>query len=99
MATAKQELRNVFNFRDYPSNPINGGIQYVAKFDNNRGASIVQHDFSYGNRQGLWELAVTKYKSETEWSIDYSTPITDDVMGFLSEDEVNNVLLKISQLD
>jgi hypothetical protein len=54
------------NFKELPSNSINNGIQYIFKADNGYGASIVQHDFSYGGKKGLWELAVTKYDEDGE---------------------------------
>lgn len=86
------------NFKELPSNPINGGIQYIFKADNGYGASIVQHSFSYGKDQGLWEMAVTKYDEDGEWGICYSTPITSDVLGYLSEADVMNYLKQIEQL-
>lgn len=83
------------DFKKLPSNPINGGIQYTYKSPNGRGASIVQHLFSYGNEEGLWELAVL----DKEDRLDYSTPITEDVLGYLTEEDVNNTLLEIDKLD
>ncbi len=90
------------NFKELPNNPINGGIQYIAKYPNNYGASIVQHSFSYGGNKGLWELAVIKYEpNETnirKFNLDYTTPITNDVLGHLTESEVNELLDKIEAL-
>lgn len=88
------------NFKSLPSRAINNGIGYLAKFDNNYGASIVQHDFSYGHDQGLWELAVIKYDETDpdEWNICYTTPITADVLGYLTEEEVDETLPKIEAL-
>lgn len=90
------------NFKTLPSRQLNGGIQYLAKFPNNYGASIVQHSFSYGGDKGLWELAVIKYE-EGETNIDnfaltYKTPITNDVLGHLTDDQVNEILDKIEAL-
>ncbi len=82
------------NFKELESNPLNGGIQYHFKADNGYGASIVQHDFSYGGGAGLWELAVIG----KDGSIDYTTPITEDVLGHLTEEEVNSTLEKIAKL-
>jgi hypothetical protein len=82
------------NFKTLPSNPLNGGVQFHFKADNGYGASIVQHSFSYGHKQGLWELAVIG----KEGQLDYTTPITDDVLGYLSEEEVNETLDKIAAL-
>jgi hypothetical protein len=85
------------DFKTLPSNPANGGIQYTFKADNGYGASIVRHDFSYGGKQGLWELAVTKYDGDS-FNLCYHTEITDDVMGYLTEDQVNEILLEIQAL-
>lgn len=62
-------------------------------FDNGYGASVVSHTFSYGGSQGLYEIAVLK-----EDDITYDTPITSDVVGHLTEDEVTEVLKQIQQL-
>lgn len=72
---------------------INGGIQHVFKFDNNFGASVVQHAFSYGGKEGKWELAVRKNDEIT-----YETPITNDVLGWLEWEEVLDTLWEISKL-
>ena len=74
------------------------GIQAIVKFKNNYGASIVKHSGSYGNKQGLYELAVIKYDENGDWDIVYDTPITDDVLGYLTEDDVTNYLTQIEQL-
>lgn len=92
------------DFKELPSRPMNGGIQYVAIFPNGYGASIVQHDFSYGGINGKWELAVLcdifgePFNEDFEFGICYTTPITDDVLGYLSEFEVNETLDKIKDL-
>lgn len=82
-------------FKDLPSNSLNDGIQFKASFDNGYGASIVQHSFSYGNKdQGLWELAVIG----ADGRINYDTPITNDVLGYLTEEDVEKTLLEIKAL-
>lgn len=47
---------------------LNGGIQRVYKFSNGFGASVVKHEFSYGGRKGLWELAVIKF-TDNKWLV------------------------------
>lgn len=69
------------------------GIQAIVRFDNGYGASVVRHNFSYGNQDGLFELAVLN-----EDGITYDTPITNDVLGYLSEDEVTDALVAIQEL-
>ena len=75
-------------------NPCHDGKQYVFKFQNGFGASVVQHRFSYGGDKGLWELGVL----DNEGRLTYDTEITDDVIGYLSESEVQEVLNQIRKL-
>ena len=76
---------------------LQGGRQHIYKFPNGYGASVVRNDFSYGSREGLWELAVLRFW-EDEWDIDYTTKITSDVVGHLTEGQVNRLLRKIKRL-
>jgi hypothetical protein len=87
-------------FNDLKFNPtqINSGIQSIVKFENNYGASVVKHDYSYGGKDGLYELAVIQYDENGDWDICYDTPITDDVLGYLTEDNVTDYLTQIKQL-
>jgi hypothetical protein len=77
--------------------PNLSGIQYLKFFDNGYGVSVIQHNFSRGGTVGLWELAVIRGVDEN-WSIDYDTPIADDVIGWLDPNEVNEIADKISKL-
>lgn len=71
-----------------------GGLAYEFKFENNYGASIIKHNFSYGNEDDLFELAVL-YDSK----ITYSTEITGDVLGYLTNDDVMYYLSEIKDLE
>lgn len=71
---------------------INNGIQMIYTFENGYGASVVSHDYSYGE-QGSWELAVLD-----EGHLTYDTPITSDVLGYLSMDDVIGILDDIKRL-
>lgn len=73
------------------------GIQKIYKFENGYGASVVKAYGSYGNEDDLWELAVIKFDEES-WYIYYKTPITNDVIGYLSDDDVEEILIKIKEL-
>ena len=79
---------------------ILGGIQYRFKFDNRYGASVVKHSGSYGHEQDLWELAVIWYSHPEKdiWYLTYDTDITDDVIGYLTDEEVISILKQISEL-
>lgn len=62
-------------------------------FENGYGASVIKHYGSYGYYEDLFELAVL-YEGE----LSYNTPITDDVIGHLTNDEVLELLKKIKNL-
>lgn len=70
-----------------------GGTQDLHKFDNGYGASVIRGGMAYG---GL-ELAVMRWAGDKS-SLCYNTPITDDVLGYLSEDEIPVLLAKIEAL-
>ena len=74
--------------------PYNG-IHKIYKFANGYGASVVCHDGSYGGKSGLWELAVL----DKDGKLSYDTPVTNDVIGWLDEDAVEELLAKIEALD
>ena len=81
-------------FTDHPMGAEVGGIMSRIHFDNGYGASIVQSPFSYGGKIGLYELAVL----DDDGEICYTTPITDDVLGYLREEDVSEVMIRIQQL-
>ena len=68
--------------------------QRTYEFPNGFGASAVSTYFSYGGREGLWEVAVMSGDD-----IRYDTVIGDDVVGFLNDNELSDVLTRISNLD
>jgi len=70
------------------------GYQLVYKFDNDYGASVVKHNFSYGGEKGLYELEVL----DKDGGLCYDTPITEDVIGRLTMGEVDKLLVEISHL-
>ena len=70
-----------------------GGIRRVYRFENNYGASVICHEFSYSSKGHKWELAVL-YGDD----ITYDTPITSDVIGHLSDQQVQDTSTKIDQL-
>jgi hypothetical protein len=79
-------------FKEHPNHL--GGVQATIYFDNGYGASIVSTPYTYGGKEGLYELAVFGKNGH----ITYDTPVTNDVEGYLSEDDVTNLLEKIQQL-
>jgi hypothetical protein len=63
-------------------------------FDNGYGASVVIGPHTYGGEDGLYELAVL----DSNGNLTYETPVTGDVEGYLSEDDVTKLLEQIQKL-
>jgi hypothetical protein len=70
------------------------GIRASIKFDNGYGASVIRTKGSYGGEAGLYELAVFGKDGE----MCYDTPLTNDTLGWLKEDDVTEALQKIEAL-
>lgn len=86
----------VARFGRVPDKSMNvfDGHRFEFQFENGWGASIIRHSGSYGGRQGRWELAVLDSTGE----IRMDTPITGDVVGWLTEPEVLTLLDNIELL-
>lgn len=84
----------IFEELNFQPHPNGLGKQCIVQFTNGYGASIVQGPHTYGGPDGLYELAVFG----KDGHITYETPITNDVIGYLSENEVSNVLKDIKEL-
>ena len=95
----KTRLRNNFDvttFQElkFQDHTLVGRKQCIVQFPNGYGASIVQGEHTYGGKDGLYELAVFG----KDGHITYDTPITDDVLGYLTEQDVEDTLNKIKNL-
>lgn len=71
---------------------FHGGKQRLWFFPNGYGASVVNSPLSYGT-----ELAVIIGTAE-DWDLCYDTPITNDVIGNLTEPQVSDLLAQIAAL-
>lgn len=78
---------------EFKPHPIGNGIMGRVCFDNGYTASVVRFHGSYGNEDGLYELAVMR-----NGRLDYTTAITNDVLGHLSESDVSDTLAQIAAL-
>lgn len=70
------------------------GVQSIMMFDNGYGVSVVKTLFSYGGKMGQYELAVL----DSGENITYNTPVTSDVLGYLSEKEVTRYMIEVQKL-
>ena len=86
-----------FSDLEFEPHPDWEGVQAVKFFDNGYGVSVIMSPFSYGGPDGLYEIAVLQGLEE-KWEICYDTPITDDVIGYLTKEEVESILTQIQNL-
>jgi hypothetical protein len=78
-----------FQTREFPK-----GIISRIHFANGWGASVVSDEFSYGGKEGLFEVAVLK-----DGDIHYENEVAGgDVIGYLTSDQVTETLEKIQKL-
>ena len=83
------------------------GEQRLYKFKNGHGASVVKFgwpfvttgEFSWMHDGDAthWELGVIKWTGKS-YKLTYDTPITDNVIGHLTKNEVEKILNKIKNL-
>ena len=85
-------------FQDLPFFPMNDGFmvgkQSRMTFENGYGVSVVSHTYSYGGKDGLFEVAVLGKDGD----LTYDTPVTNDVIGYLSPDDVTDVMKQVQNL-
>ena len=84
-----------FNDLEFKPHPMGEGIQARIAFENGFGASIVKTPYTYGGKDDLYELAVL----DSDGHLTYETSVTDDVEGYLTENEVTKLLEQIQKLE
>ena len=89
------------NFQPHPSAAA-VGVQAKHFFPNGYGISVVMFrgiagGGYYGYEEGMYESAVLK-GTEEDWEICYDSVITDDVLGYQSEEEVEVLLHDVENL-
>ena len=94
----------MITFKDIEFQPHSMGDGLMGKifFDNGYGVSVVRFKIydrysSYTNNENEWEVAVL-FGNEKEWELTYNTPITNDVIGWLSEVDVTEIMKKVQEL-
>ena len=70
------------------------GVKCSMVFENGYGVSVVSHTYSYGGKDGLFEVAVLGKDGD----LTYDTPVTNDVIGYLSPDDVTDVMKQVQNL-
>jgi len=87
---------NKFDLLTFKKMKKEDGIQAIAEFPNGFGASIIKSDFSHGGKSGLFELAVL---DNDTGNINSTTDITNDVIGWQDENDIDRILTAISKLN
>ena len=88
--TSRKDTDNLFN-------PIERGVKYRICFPEvGYGASIIKCYGSYGYEKDLWELALLSNRDGT-WTLEYAELVNDDVLGYLTDEQVNKILKYISE--
>lgn len=70
-----------------------GGTRATIDFPNGYGASVITGSMFYTDDEHPYEVAVTDKDG-----LCYSTPITDDILGYLTQEDVEALLVQISEL-
>jgi len=74
--------------------PYQIGVKCKMVFENGYGVSVVCHTHSYGSKNGLFEIAVLGKDGD----LTYVTPVTNDVIGYLSREEVTKIMEQVQEL-
>jgi len=69
------------------------GVQALVSFGKDYELSIICNDMSYGHRSGLYEIGVFYQDELTQ--LPGITETNQTVAGYLNEDAINNILLKM----
>ena len=72
------------------------GVQAILFFPNGYGISVVRNAWSL-TTANTWEIAIIK-GDENDYDLCFDTPITDDVIGYCSEEDVSNIMKQIQDL-
>ena len=80
-------------FEDLKFKPCYTGFQAIMEFNNGYGVSVLFGNMAYSNGIDTYELAVLE-----NGYLCYDTPITDDVLGYITEEEVSKVMEKVQKL-
>ena len=77
---------------------------WLFRFPNGYGASVVCHlinerVMTYGNANQPFDLAVIFFDEDDRYEITYNTPVANDVIGYLTEKDIEEYLERIEKLE
>lgn len=71
--------------------------QAIMFFPNGFGVSVIRGSMTHGGKDGKYELAILTGSPE-DYELCYDTPITSDVLGYLTPDDVTSYMVKVQSL-
>ena len=83
-----------FEDLEFVGAPFHSGSQAQLTFENGYGVSVISGDMAYSDEENPYEVAVL-YNG----SLCYNTHITDDVLGYQTEEQVTKVMRKVQELE
>jgi hypothetical protein len=83
-----------FNDLDFEAHPCGNGQRAKFKFYNGYSVSVVFGDMFYSNGVDTYELTIFN----PEGDIDYSTELTDDVLGYQTAEEITKAMKFVNDL-
>ena len=88
----------MFKLADFEKQPLYDGVQVVLKFGDQYDLSIVSHEFSYGGKNGAYEIAVIDSKACEQVNLPGITSEHDTVKGWLTEFHVDSIIKKMHSI-
>ena len=89
---------NDLEFSVHPNYGIGFSTRAKMLFDNGYGVSVITGDNAYTSGANSYELAVLKVNCDGEWGLCHDTHITDDVLGYLTDNDVTEIMKKVQEL-
>lgn len=86
----------------FETHPMGNGFMSKMFFPNGYGVSVVRFKSPFGGGGSYtngdqWEVAVLKGNHE-DWDLCYDTDITNNVIGYLTDNEVTEIMGRIQNL-
>ena len=101
MLIKRKKKMKTFKDLEFKQHPFvrNGFAQQaVMFFANGYGVSVLIGGHCYGDGSAPYELAILTGNVK-KWNLCYDTPITNDVLGYLTPEEVTEYMIEVQKLE
>ena len=92
-----------FDNIEFKTHAYGDGVHGLIFFPGGYGLSVVRYKHPYSTRYSsytddkTWEVAIIK-GTKNQWEICYDTDITDDVLGYQTEEDINRIIKHVVRL-